>query len=114
MYCRDTLGIIHSKAFIPTPPMNSSAQIHEWRRYKLTRLMTEHCLLGDHISNIGLQQTLYCQFCNMEDKSTEKILCICSTLERTKFQTVDIPDWSLATFKQVSANSTMVFIKRRG
>lgn len=43
----------------------------------LARALTEHCCLNKHMSNIGVQATGGCRFCESADETPKHLLCEC-------------------------------------
>ena len=50
----------------------------------LMGLLTGHCRLNKHMSNLGLEKDALCRFCQEEEETAIHVLCHCDSLTKVR------------------------------
>ncbi|KAL7726535.1 hypothetical protein ACLKA6_001157 [Drosophila palustris] len=82
-YWLDSVGQRQAKRFL-IPAKNLSKRMVELRKSDLrilTGYLTGHCSLRYHLKKLNLSETETCRFCELEQETSEHVLCECPGVE---------------------------------
>ncbi|KAM8714846.1 hypothetical protein ACLKA7_001249 [Drosophila subpalustris] len=112
-YWLDSVGQRQAKRFL-IPAKNLSKRMVELRKSDLrilTGYLTGHCSLRYHLKKLNLSETETCRFCELEQETSEHILCECPALCRCRIQIlgcVTTPPYKIWEYKP---SKVLKFIK---
>ncbi|KAL7726051.1 hypothetical protein ACLKA6_008509 [Drosophila palustris] len=112
-YWLDSVGQRQAKRFL-IPAKNLSKRMVELRKSDLrilTGYLTGHCSLRYHLKKLNLSETETCRFRELEQETSEHILCECPALCRCRIQIlgcVSTPPYKIWDYKP---SKVLKFIK---